>query len=186
MVQLCIMLCAGFLMKKGSILITALMKFICIMLSVQTVMIVLLFIKMGSLETRLVKPAQPSEQTESQKPLAVTTPSDGRVGENKDLTGSQVRRIIREELGAISANSESLAANSQSAKEPPVFDEVEMQYRSELVIEQLELLKAQDEVSSGEIESLIGEIAQLDPERRSAMMKVLNGAINRGEIKSHL
>lgn len=162
------------------------MKFACVLLSVQTALLVLLFIEVGSFDTRLVQSAQPLEQPVSQKPLTMKPPSDSQVVENTGLTSNQVRRIIREELGAMSASWEGTGADPLPENDSPVFDDSEMQYRSELVAEQLELLKAQAEVSSGEIDSLLSEIAQLDPERRTAMMKILNGAINRGEIKSHL
>jgi hypothetical protein len=162
------------------------MKFACVLLSAQTALLILLFIKVGSFEARLVHSAQPLEQPVSQKPLTMTSPPDLQVVEKTGLTSNQVRSIIREELHAMSATWEGTGADPMPENDSPVFDDSEMQYRSELIAEQLELLKAQSEVSSGEIDSLISEIAQLDPERRTAMMKILNGAINRGEIKSHL
>ena len=159
------------------------MKLIGVLVSVQTVLVLLLFMKIDSYESRITQPAQSSEQTDTSAPLLITSPREVSVVDNSSLTSGQLRRIIREELNAISLNNELMLASSGSAQETPIFDDVEMQYRRELVVDKFELLKGQGEVSTGEIENLMGEIARLDPERRTAMMKILNEAMNRGEIK---
>lgn len=61
-----------------------------------------------------------------------------------------------------------------------------MQYQRELVLDELESLKGRDEVASGELDELMSKMAQLDPETRTEMFRMLNQAMNRGEIKGHL
>jgi hypothetical protein len=170
----------------GRIIITTITKVLSVLVLVQTVLVLLLFIKIDSYEAHLTQAAQTQERVETSAPLAMISPGDGSMVENPGLSGGQLRRIIREELNAVSKNNDVLSANSASDQEDPVVDYAEMQYRLELIDEKFELLKARGEASSSEIESLINEIARLDPESRTAMMKILNGAINRGEIKGHL
>ena len=86
----------------------------------------------------------------------------------------------------IARSNELQAQTSTQVPHAPVYDETEMQYRQELVLEEMDLLKQQVDVSSGELDSLLGDIAQLDPETRSEMFKKLSQAINRGEINGHL
>ena len=98
----------------------------------------------------------------------------------------QLRLIVREELAAALSHYELAAQNSTPDQEPPVYDEVEMQYRRALVLEELEALKGQVEASNVELERLMGDIARLNPEARTELTKMLNQALNRGEIKGHL
>ena len=98
----------------------------------------------------------------------------------------QLRLIVREELAAALSHYELAAQNTTPDQEPPVYDEVEMQYRRALVLEELEALKGQVEASNGDLERLMGDIARLNPEARTELSKMLNQALNRGEIKGHL
>jgi len=162
------------------------MKLLSILVLVQTVLVLLLFMKIDSNEARMAPAAQTPAQVATSTPLAMASSNDESMVENPGLSGGQLRRIIREELNALSASHDLLSENPENGQEDPVIDYAEMQYRLELVDEKFELLKAQGEASSSELESLINDIARLDPESRTAMMKILNGAINRGEIKGHL
>jgi hypothetical protein len=99
---------------------------------------------------------------------------------------SELRRLIREEFEAFRGD---LAAQQQEpAAEPPgpIIDEAEMRYRRDLVRMELEYLKEQGDVSTGELDRLMGNIARLDPEGRTEMLGLLNQALNRGEIRGQL
>ena len=54
------------------------------------------------------------------------------------------------------------------------------------MVEEFEYLLQQEEITGVEMEKLLGDIAQLDPERRTEMLGMLNRAMNRGEIKGNL
>ena len=107
---------------------------------------------------------------------------DGQSGPDNQ----QLRLIIREELAAVLGQYALADQNETPAQEPPVYDEIEMQYQRELVLEEMEALKDQIEVSSGDLERQMGDIAKLKPEHRSELFKILNQALNRGEINGHL
>lgn len=156
------------------------------LVSMQTVMLVLLFMKVDALETRESDSGEPVIQVK-ENPFVAAEPGQGEVvAANAGLDSRQLRQVLREELRGLARSDELLARTSMRESETPVYDETEMQYRRELVLEELNLLKQQVDVSSGELDSLLGEIAKLDPETRTRMLKEVTLAVNRGEINGRL
>ena len=156
---------------------------------VQVALVFLLFFKLESHEDRLDEILRSTSQIDQNEPNAkpVTLPSEDNIIDGQSGPDSQqLRLIIREELAAAFDENEMMARNATPAQEPPAYDEVEMQYQRELVIEEMQALKDQIEVSSGDLERLMGDIAKLKPEDRTELFKMLNQALNRGEIKGHL
>ena len=156
---------------------------------VQVALVFLLFLKLESQEDRLDEILRSSAQIYHGEPDSnpVTLPSrDNLVDGQPGPDSQQLRRIIREELAVAFGNNEMMARKATPTQEPPVYDEVEMQYRRELVLEEMQALKDQIEVSSGDLERLMGDIAKLNPENRTELFKMLNQALNRGEINGHL
>ena len=98
----------------------------------------------------------------------------------------QLRLIIREELAVALSYRELATEKIAPVAEPPIYDEFEMQYQRQLVLEELEALKGQATVTSSELERLMADIARLNPESRVELIKKLNQALNRGEIKGNL
>jgi hypothetical protein len=152
----------------------------------QTVMLFLLFMKIDAFEDRLDVSGKSGVQTKEGAVVTVIPKQGEMVATQTGLDSRQLRQIIREELREIARSDELQVQTSTQEPETPVYDETEMQYRQELVLEEMDLLKQQVDVSSGELESLLGDIARLDPEARSEMLRNLNQAINRGEINGRL
>lgn len=164
------------------------MKFISVLILVQIVLVVLLFLKLESHENRIDKVLRSSAQINNNKPTA--EPDSLRSGDNSiegqpSPDSQQMRQIIREELAAAFGDSGIMARNTTPTQESPLYDEVEMQYQKELVLQEMEALTGQIEVSSGDLDRLMGDIAKLNPENRTELLKMLNRALNRGEIKGH-
>jgi len=152
----------------------------------------LLLIKIDSFEDRVDELTASAGQQSDTEPNAILPPQDETVAVQAvqavqaGLDGQQLRRILREELRQIASSDELLVQTAAPDLKTPVYDEVEMQYQQDLVLDELEFLKGQDEVLAGELDELIGKIAGLDPERRTEMFRMLTQAMNRGEIKGQL
>ena len=152
----------------------------------QIALVLLLLIKLNTFEDRMDMFTESAEQTSDSEPVVSQPPQSEPVVEQTGLDSQQLRRIVREELRASRYTSVLAPKNSTIGTNEPLVDEAEMQYQRDLVVEELEFLKEQDEVSTAEMERLMGDIAQLAPEARSELLKMFNQAINRGEIKGHL
>lgn len=161
------------------------MKIISVLAVVQVVVLLALWAKVSSVEDRVDKLATSRGQI-PQTEVTTGLPQPEQLATQAGVDSQQLRRILQEELRVIKSNSELLAQNSNANPKQSDFDEIEMQYKHELVMEELEMLKGQVDVSSGELDKLMGDIAQLDPQRRTESMKMLNQAMNRGEIKGRL
>jgi hypothetical protein len=166
------------------------MKFLGLLALLQIALISLLFLRLDSIESQVDELAAGSAPAADLRPLAGAGERTGGSGEQAGMrTGadhSELRRLIREELEAFRGD---LAAQQQEpAAEPPgpIIDEAEMRYRRDLVRMELEYLKEQGDVSTGELDRLMGNIARLDPEGRTEMLGLLNQALNRGEIRGQL
>ena len=106
------------------------------------------------------------------------------VGEQAAFDYRELRQILRDEIRA--AYSDSPDDSEPEQAHISAIDETELRYRWDLAVEELEFLKGQDEVTTEELNNLVGMIARLDPERRTELMKRLNQALNRGEIQGTL
>ena len=152
----------------------------------QTLLVVVLLVKVNAFEARLDETGQPAKPVQVETLALSQTASPDLAATPTSLDGRQVRRIIREELRGLARSNALSVQTSESVSESPVYDETEMQYRQQLVIEEMDLLKQQETVSGMELESLMADIAKLDPEARTEMMKELTQSMNRGEINGRL
>lgn len=156
---------------------------------VQLVLVITLLLRLESYGDRIDELAKSTVQTNDGEPVSTAdtqTSPDSSIAGQTGADDQQLRLIIREELAAALSHSELTAQKGTPAQEPPVYDELEMQYQRQLVLEELEALKGQAEVTSTEMERLMGDIARLNLEARVELTKKLNQALNRGEIKGHL
>lgn len=150
----------------------------------QLALIALLYLSFRSLEQKVDMALQPAGPVAAVGGLEAApgdpaSPAPAAAG----LDIATLRRIIREELRA-ARPAESIAAEPQAgAAEQPVYDDTDMQRRQERIWADMDYLRAQDEVSSAELDLLLAEIARLDPARRTEMLGELSRAMNRGEIK---
>lgn len=148
----------------------------------QTLLVVVLLVKVNAFEARLDETVQPAKPVQADAITISQTASPELAATPSSLGGRQVRRIIREELRGLARSNALSVQTSESVSQSPVYDETEMQYQQQLVIEEMDLLKQQETVSGMELESLMADIAKLDPETRTEMMKELTQSMNRGEI----
>ena len=153
---------------------------------VQTVLLALLFLRLIAFEARMDLFTESTQKVSSTEQVATPSAQSKPVTGQAGLDGHQLRQLIREELQAVRDINASQYNDSASETKDPIVDRAEMQYQRDLVAEELENLKGKDEVTSGELEMLMGDIARLDPDARTELLKMLNQAINRGEIKGHL
>lgn len=142
---------------------------------------IVLFMKISAFEDRSNAVVTPSELSQPEE-LISGQPAQMSDNTQPVLSSRQVRQIIREELQGINQLLASQSTDSGFTEEKPVRDETEMFYLQELVSEEMDLMKQQEEVSSMELEKLMMEIARLDPETRKEKLRELTMAINRGEI----
>lgn len=163
------------------------MKFarpIYLLLSVQTVLLVVLYIKVNGLESSL---EVASDHSQSDPLALVQEPESDATPQTTSATDAEMlRRIVREELRAITPLMANQSEPPSESNETRVYDQVELEYRRSLILDEMELMKQEEEVSTADLNQLMGEIALLDPERRSEMLAELNAALNRGEIRGRL
>jgi hypothetical protein len=159
--------------------------FLGLLIALQTVLLVILFFRLGSFDDRLDGLMQAAGQISEVSPAVVETTDHEQAGPAPGIDSLQVRQIVREELRAALDDSSRVAQDSSTEFDQPVYDNVEMQQRQEWILDQIDLLKQQDSVSSMELDRVMAAIARLDPERRTEMLRELNRAINKGEIKGH-
>lgn len=174
---------------EGRALISKSLKLISLLVLVQLVLVLLLWMKLESYEARIDELAQSAAPINNGEPVSITdteASQDNSMAGKAGLDNQQLRLIIREELAAALSYRELAANNTTPAMEPPVYDELEMQYQRQLVLEELDALKGQAEVTGVELDKLMADIARLKPESRVEMIKKLNQALNRGEIKGNL
>lgn len=161
------------------------MKFAYLILLVQALLLGGLYLKLVSLESRLDSVSRPLADApannaieEADEPAAQETQGGIDTGE--------LRRVIREELRALAPLLAVQQGEAPAQGNDRQYDDADMEYRRTLIIQEMEYLKQEEQVSTADLDRLIGEIALLDPDRRSELMKMLNAAINKGEIRGHL
>jgi hypothetical protein len=95
-----------------------------------------------------------------------------------------LRRIVRSELLAFR---DSVAAAPENAENPePSIDPAENAYRLDAVQEELSYHIERGEISELDMTNLQAEIARLDPDSRTMMMRELVSALNSGDLKGRL
>jgi len=146
----------------------------------------MLFLKLDAFEARMEALGIPSEHTNDSAPIATFRLPKQQAPESVPFDATQLRRIVREELQAAGINGNGSDYGSDVESQSPVYDATEMALQRELVMQEMDMLKVQDLVTTAELDRLMGEIARLNPEARSEMLGELNRAMNRGEIKGNL
>ena len=150
----------------------------------QFILLVMLFMQLESLDERLVSALQLDKHDPLGATVALSPQPADSIGERTATDYHELRRIVRDEIHAAQSRDTTFSAPQHS--ELPLIDETELQYRWDLAVEELEFLKGREEVTTAELNNLVGLIAQLDSKRRTELMKRLNQALNRGEIKGTL
>ena len=162
------------------------MKLVNLLALAQIVLVLVLLMKLGSFEDRMDVLAHSVGQLHENDLVAIVPMGNKPVVARTGFESQQLRQIIREELRALGNSNQVAAQQSKPDQAAPVIDEAEMLYRRDLAEQDLEFLKEQDEISPGELDKLMGDIARLDPPARDELFKMLNQAMNRGEIKGIL
>lgn len=171
--------------EQGIVPIQKFIKILSFLGVVHIALVLLLFTKLDSFEGRMDMLTNSVGQVQGAALEVAPTSQNQPLAGTSGLDGQEVRRIVREELLAV-RGTDSPAQNSEPVPADPVFDEAEMQYQRDRVTRELDFLKEQDEVTTMELDRLMGDIAQLDPQSRTEMLKMLNRAMNRGEIKGNM
>ena len=174
---------------EGRILISKSLMWVGFLVLIQVVLVFLLWMRLDAYDARIDDLAQSALQKNNSEPVSTTVPQASTNNSSAAQTGldnQQLRLIIREELDTALRYRELTAENTTPVAEPPLYDEFEMQYQRQLVLEELDALKGQAKVTSSELERLMADIARLNPEFRVELIKKLNQALNRGEIKGNL
>lgn len=152
----------------------------------QIVLVLLLLIKLDSFENRVDVLNQSVAQMQASDRVTTVPSKSESLTERAGLDSQQLRQIVREELRDLRSNKEMAAQNSTPQPKEQIVDEAEMLYQRDLVVQELEFLIEQDKVSVMEMDKLMGNIARLNPQARNEVLKMLNRAMNRGEIKGML
>lgn len=157
------------------------MKWIISLLVLQLVVISFQSYRISGLEDRMESISQQTDESPAANPLqpapAVAKNDQAPIG----LDESALRRIVRSELIAFS---DSLAATPEDTK--PSVDPVENAYRLDAVREELSYHIEQGEISENDMMNLQAEIARLDPDSRTMMLRELVSALNSGDLKGRL
>ena len=153
-------------------------KFLYLLVVIQTILLVVLFLKVDGFESELESAAAAPSVTAGSQEDIIEESSEPEASLNADM----VRQIVREELWAAGSQAETEAEVPSVSYEMRVYDQVDLEYRRGLIMDEMELMKLEEEVSTADLNRLLGEIALLDPERRGEMLGMLNAAMNRGEI----
>ena len=97
---------------------------------------------------------------------------------------SALRRIVRSELLAFRNSVAAAPVNAENTK--PSIDPAENAYRLDAVREELSYHVEQGEISEKDMMNLQADIARLDPDSRTMMMRELVSALNSGNLKGQL
>ena len=152
----------------------------------QTGLLLYLFLKVTAVANNVDALASAPHDVPAPETTRILTPQGNQASVFHEVNGQLLRQIIREELRASRYTGNSQAEPINPPEDKEVVDEAEMQFRRDRVVEEFEYLLQQEEITGVEMEKLLGDIAQLDPEGRTEMLGMLNRAMNRGEIKGNL
>ncbi len=167
-------------------LISKLPKLLVLLALLQVALVLLLFMKLNSFEQRVDLLAATTQQKPHNGSIALSAAENGPASVQTGVNSQQLRKIVREELHAALADNNSAGQNPATNSQNPVFDEAEMQYQRDMLVQELEFFKTQDEVSHADLNRFMGDIAKLNPQARTELLNMLNRAMNRGKIKGNL
>lgn len=145
-----------------------------ILVSVQTIIVAALFFKMSDVEKRLVAVGAAPAPVAEAGPVAAAV-SSGAAG----LTESDIRAILRDELGALKASNSvapaPAAAPPRTAQTDRAFLDVQQETRR---------LVAKGFASEAELATLEIRIAELPPEQRRLALSAISRAVSNGTLKA--
>ena len=158
------------------------MKALTILSIVQTGFLILLFGRTIALEDELAVSTQSAPTTTANNPLLSPPADNSSRPAYLSLDEDQLRRVIREELGAYASHTPN--ANGQ-VSELASYDPAsapEKQYQLEQVSQRIEYFASVGNISGMEMGNLQMEIARLDEAGRREMLGKLTKAMNSGAI----
>jgi len=160
------------------------------LLLVQIVAIGFLFVRVVSIGESINSMATADTRATGED-VSAPQPGPGDADSNQTtdvLSAEQVRRIVREELraqiGVLASSAGTTDPDLTMAPDP--YDEIDYQQQYELVDQELEFFINQGTISGAEMAALQQEIAKLDAEGRTEMLRRLVQALNSGELDGRL
>jgi hypothetical protein len=160
------------------------MKWIVALVVLQLAVISLQSFWISGLENRVESISRQLDE----RPAAAPLPAEPAFAETGQAPSgfdeNALRRIVRSELLAFR---DSVAAAPENAENPePSIDPAENAYRLDAVQEELSYHIERGEISELDMTNLQAEIARLDPDSRTMMMRELVSALNSGDLKGRL
>ena len=153
---------------------------------IQLATIFWLYTKIADLDDRLDNALQTPQQSAYRHEAGRAASSEEFANTSIVIDEERLRQIIREELVVQFENqSSSQPQASRSAATPPV-DPVEMEAQRELISQQLEYYVNVGRISDAEMQKLQIDIASLDAEGRTEMLRELTRALNSGRLEGQL
>jgi len=161
------------------------MKLLSALVVLQTLLIAVLLWKIMELSVPVVSAGPvtiPAANIEQPTQSASTSPA---TEQQADLTESQIRRIIRQELATVlnDLNTNSALGGQADAGDP--IGPAEYQRRLDLAQGQLDYFVEQGNISSADMADLQSNIARLDPKSRQYLLNLLSRAISSGDLEGH-
>ena len=158
------------------------MKTLTVLVLAQLAILVLLLVKVVSLdnalsETMAEQPVAPSNST-------LSMPESGSHVTSAPIPEDRLREIIREEL--VAQLNDVAGAQTDAAPAPSPVDDTEFQYRRELVAQRLQYYANVGQITRQEMDELQGQIAALKEGDRQAMLRELVRTLNTGAIEGRL
>lgn len=146
-----------------------------ILVSVQTIIVAALLLKLSDVEKRLgAVSASPAPAAEA-RPVAAAAPSGGA-----GLTESDIRAILRDELSALRASNS--VAPAATAAAPPRTAATDRAFLD--VQQETRRLVAKGFASEAELATLEIKIAELPPEQRRLALSAISRAVSNGTLKA--
>lgn len=160
------------------------MKWVVTLVVLQLAVIILQSFWIAGLENRVQSISLQMEQRPAALPSqpAPVTAETGQ--EPSGLDETTLRRIVRSELLQF-RNVDAMASEPAEAQEPDI-DPAENAYRLASIEEELSYHIKQGEISELDMRNLQAEIARLDPDSRTIMLRELVRALNSGDLKGRL
>ena len=160
------------------------MKWIVSLVVIQLVIISLQVYRISNLEERVEAMARPPVERSSTNPLQPAAPTPGLGQVPSTLDEQSLRRIVRSELRALRSSDTASPPGPESPEQ--LIEPVENAYRLDAVKEELSYHIEQGEISENDMRNLQTEIARLDPDSRTIMLRELVAALNSGDLKGQL
>ncbi|RZV34756.1 MAG: hypothetical protein EX272_12015 [Chromatiales bacterium] len=153
---------------------------------IQLAAIFWLYTRIADLDDRLDNAPPTPQQPAYSHEAGRATPSGNSIDVGAVINEDRLRQIIREELVVQFEHQSSSRPQASRSAAPPPVDPVKMEARREQVSEQLEYYVNVGSISDAEMQMLQIDIAKLDAEGRTEMLRELTRAINSGRLEGQL